>query len=328
MLPWLAPGRFPLYLAPMAGFTDPAFRDLCKAMGADVLVTEFVRANSLLRGGKGAWFNLFFPENQRPIGTQLFGATAEEMAEAAQIVQDRLAPDFIDLNFGCPADNVTCRQAGSSLLLDLPQLERIVAATVNAVPNTPVTAKIRIGWDEAHIVAVEAAQRCEAAGAQAITVHGRTKAQGYAGDARWDVITAVAEALKIPVIGNGNVRTADDVLERKQHTGVAGIMIGRAALGYPWLFREIKHRMATGETPPPPTTEERWQTLLDYTRRLIHYSDGLISPDHIGGLHAKIKSLTKDMPGCKKLRPLIERCNTLTDLEALAKTKGEGPAPA
>lgn len=310
----------------MAGFTDPAFRDLCKAMGADVLVTEFVRANSLLRGGRSAWFNLTFPESQRPIGTQLFGATPEEMAEAATIVHERLRPDFIDLNFGCPADSVTCRQAGSSLLLDLPQLERIVSATVKAVPTTPVTAKIRIGWDDDHIVAVEAAQRCETAGAKAITVHGRTKAQGYAGDARWEVISEVARTVKIPVIGNGNVRTTGDVLKRKQDSGVAGIMIGRAALGYPWLFREIKHRMATGETPPPPTTEERWQTLLDYTRRLIHYSDGLISPDHIGGLHAKIKSLTKDMPGCKKLRPLIERCTTLADLEALVTTMQTVPS--
>ncbi|MFW6353070.1 MAG: tRNA dihydrouridine synthase [Verrucomicrobiota bacterium] len=184
MLPWFENGRFPLYLAPMAGFTDVVFRDLCKAYGADVMVTEFVMANKFLdpRGAEQAWETVDFSPAQRPMGVQIFGSEPAKMGEAARRIVDRLAPDFIDLNYGCPAPKVVDNCAGSSLLLDLPRLAGVASAVVEAVgAEVPVTAKIRLGWDAERLVAVEACRRLEGVGIEAIAIHGRTKVQGYRG---------------------------------------------------------------------------------------------------------------------------------------------------
>lgn len=301
----------------MAGFTDKVFRGLCKERGADVMVTEFVMADGLLRERERVWRTIDFVETQRPMGVQIFGSSPEMMARAAEAVMERLQPDFIDLNFGCPADKVTCQDAGSSLLKDLPRLESIAAAVVRAVAPHPVTAKMRIGWDAQTIVAPEAARRLEGSGIEAIAVHGRTKVQGYSGEADWEVIAEVASAVRIPVIGNGNVTCAEDVARLRQVSGCAGLMIGRAALGYPWIFREIKTTLATGQKPPPPSTEERWDLLLTYARRLQEELAPENRRSDLGWMRAKLLSLTKEMPGGRKLRGDLSRVKSLDDLLAL-----------
>lgn len=319
MLPWFENNAFPLYLAPMARYTDVVYRQLCKEQGADVMVTEFVRADSLIHGGPEAWRAIDFTEEQRPMGVQIFGSTVEAMAEAARRIVDRVSPDFIDLNFGCPANCVTDKLAGSSLLRDPKLLAEIAGGVVKAVPSVAVTGKIRIGWDDQSIVAHEVGQRLQDVGVQALAIHGRTKMQAYRGDANWDIINEVAEVLSIPVIGNGNVKTVERVKEIRESSPVSGLMIGRGALGYPWIFKEIKHYLATGRMPPPPTVQERWETILSYTRLLLKAPFRSHDPNNIRWMHSKIKALTKEMPGCRRLRVEFESVTTLDDLERLAE---------
>lgn len=321
MLPWFAEGRFPLYLAPMAGFTDVVFRRLCKAQGADVMVTEFVMANRFLqeRGQDEAWETVDFTPEQRPMGVQIFGSDPANMGEAARVIVDRLRPDFVDINYGCPAPRVVDNCAGSSLLRDLPRLGAVAGAVVKAVsPETPVTAKIRIGWDAQSIVAPEAARILEAEGIQALAVHGRTKEQGYTGAADWGVIEATAAAVAIPVIGNGSIQGPDDVRQRARG-GIRGLMIGRAALGYPWIFREIKHCLEHGEAPPPPTLEERWQVILDYGRELANRPVRQARWDTLNWMRPRLKAFTKLIPGARQLRTRLDHVSTYEELEALAE---------
>lgn len=322
MLPWFEEGRFPLVLAPMAGFTDVVFRELCKREGADVLVSEFVMANRFLDpdGELSAWETVDFTEAQRPMGVQLFGSDGAKMGGAARRIVDRLGPDFIDLNFGCPAPKVVGIRAGSSLLRDLPRLASVARGVVSAIgTETPVTAKIRIGWDDRTIVASEAARLLEGEGVRALTVHGRTKVQGYQGDARWDVIEEVASSVGIPVVGNGGVETARDVADRLPSTGVRGFMVGRAALGYPWIFREIKGFLNTGVLPPPPSLEERWATILWYCDTLMRHTQRPGRWNRLQWMRARLKSFTKRMPGCKKLRQALDRVTSCGELRSLAR---------
>lgn len=320
-LPWLQAGEMPLYLAPMAGFTDKAFRQLCKEHGADVMVTEFVMANRFLdqRSELEAWKTVDFTPAQRPMGVQIFGGEPEKMAEAARRIVDRLRPDFMDINYGCPAPKVVNNRCGSSLLRDLPLLQKVAKAVVDAVGREcPVTAKIRMGWDESSIVAPEAAKLLEAVGIEAVTVHGRTKEQGYRGRANWDVIHEVADSVKIPVIGNGSIETIDDVENIRAVGKVRGLMIGRAALGYPWIFNQIKTCLKTGHMPPPPEPKERWEALLRYCRDLNHheFQDG--PWETLNWMRARLKSFTKVMPGSKQLRQQLDRVETYEQLEKLA----------
>jgi nifR3 family TIM-barrel protein len=317
-LPWFAAGGYPLYLAPMAGYTDGPFRRLCKEQGADVLVTEFAHAESLLRGHEAVWRDLQFSESDRPLGVQIFGGDPAAMAAAARLVVARLQPDFMDINFGCPADRVTCRHAGSSLLRDLPLLEQIARAVAEAVPETPVTAKIRLGWDGQSIVALDAARRLEDAGMRAIAVHGRTKEQGYSGGAAWDVIAAVAEAVTLPVVGNGSVDTPETVLRLRRETKVAGLMIGRAALGYPWIFRELKVALAGGPPAPAPTLVERWQAIFRYLDERLAVEGKDADSNDLGGMRAALKSLAKGMPDGATLRGAMERVANRAALEVIA----------
>jgi nifR3 family TIM-barrel protein len=317
-LPWFGAGRCPLYLAPMAGFTDGPFRRLCKEQGADVLVTEFAHAESLLRGHEGVWRDLHFSAMERPLGVQIFGGEPGQMAAAARLVVERLQPDFIDLNFGCPADKVTCRHAGSSLLRDLPLLERIARAVAEAVPETPVTAKFRIGWDAQSIVAREAAQRLQDAGMCALAVHGRTKEQGYSGGAAWDVIAEVAEAVGVPVVGNGSVDSPELAVKLRRETKVAGLMIGRAALGYPWIFREIKAAMAGREKIPGPTLAERWEVIVRYMDERLVVEEKDPATASLGGMRTALKSLAKGMPDGAMLRAALERAQRREEVVAIA----------
>jgi len=238
MLPWFSNGKFPLYLAPMAGVSDKIFRQLCKERGADVLVTEFVSSEGVFRRNARTRGYLDFDEMERPVGVQLFGGSAEHMAEAARQVVEWVQPDFIDLNFGCPVNKVVAKNGGSALLKDCPTLGRVAEAVVRAVAPLPVTAKIRTGWDDHTINATSVAQLLESLGVAALAVHGRTRAQGYSGAADWDVIAQVAAAVSIPVIGNGDLFNAADVAQRKAESGIAGAMIGRAAMSSPrWELR-------------------------------------------------------------------------------------------
>jgi tRNA-dihydrouridine synthase B len=318
MLPWFANNAFPLYLAPMARFTDITFRAFCKRQGADVLVSEFVMSEALLRDDPRVWETVAFTPEQRPMGVQIFGSCKESMASAARLVEERIAPDFIDLNFGCPADRVTCMDAGSSLLRHPSKLASIVEAVVKRVQKTPVTVKMRLGWAHDSIVAHEVARLVEEAGAQAIAIHGRTKEQGYSGEADWETIDAVARERSVPVIANGNIRSAADVLYLQQKTACAGAMIGRAAQGYPWIFSEIKYYREHGTLPEPPTVAERWETLIDYARQVLARPYNADYANDLRWMRPKLLSLTKEMPGARRLRGAIGKVVHLADIEALA----------
>lgn len=318
MLPWFAHGYRPLYLAPMAGFTDVAFRALCRRYGADVVVSEFVRAEALLSGAPKVWDQIDFTPEQRPMGVQIFGAGPVPMAAAAKEVVARLGPDFIDINFGCPSNPVTDGGAGSSCLRDLDRLQAIAGAVVDAVAPLPVTAKIRIGWDDQNIVAPEAARRLEQVGIQAVAVHGRTRAQGYSGSANWDVIAEVVQACKIPVIGNGDLRDVASIERLAGPAGVRGLMVGRAALGRPWIFAELKAVLAGQPPPPEPSDAERWDLILTYMADLLARHPWGKFPGSISGLKPRLKSLTQGMRGGRPLRAALETCPDFPTLQTLA----------
>ena len=317
-LPWFKDDAFPLYLAPMAGFTDVVFRQLCRQEGADVVVSEFVLADSLIYGNDAVWETVDFSEEQRPMGIQIFGSSPEIMGEAAKRLVERHRPNFIDLNFGCPSDKVTCRDAGSSLLRNPKKLESVARGVVDALPDLPVTGKIRLGWCENSIVAMEVSKRLEDAGIQAVAIHGRTKEQGYKGNADWDPIFEVAEALTIPVICNGDVGSAQDILRIRENSKVRGAMIGRAALGYPWLFREIKHVLAHGTKPPRLTLEERWKTILSFAEMMSARPARQKFEGTLRWMRPKLAKLTKDMTACKKARGGLAQVWTMEDLQNLA----------
>ena len=319
MLPWFQNGQFPLYLAPMARFTDIVFREFCKRQGADVMVTEFVQADAINRDDPKLWETVDFTEAQRPMGAQIFGSNPVTMGRAARLLTDRLRPDFIDINFGCPADRVVCMDAGSSMLRNPVKLGQVVAAVVRAVPEMPVTAKIRTGWDDDSIVAREVGHIVESEGAQVLAIHGRTKVQGYKGEANWPVIAEVAEALSIPVIGNGNIASAADVIRIRETTRCAGLMIGRAALGYPWIFRDIKHALKHGEVPPPPSIEQRWATIIDYTRQIMARPFREQRHNDLRWMRPKFIALTKGMEGSRRIRGALTEVVQIEDLERVAQ---------
>src|SRR3954447_15878709 len=258
-LPWFS--EFPLFLAPMAGVSDKVFRQICKEYGADVLTTEFVSAEGIFRRNERTREYLDFDEIERPLGVQLFGGDAGHMGEAAAQVIDWVQPDFIDLNFGCPVNKVVAKNGGSALLKDCPALTSVAAEVVRRCAPLPVTAKIRIGWDADSINAVRIAQILQDQGIAAITVHGRTRAQGYSGAADWEVIGTVAESVGIPVIGNGDIVTPHDVEKRRNETKISGVMIGRAAMSAPWIFRQTKEYLRSGTVPPPPDAREKWAVI-------------------------------------------------------------------
>lgn len=317
-LPWFRNNKCPLYLAPMARFTDVIFREFCKAQGADVMLTEFVQADAILRNDPRLWETVDFTEAQRPMGIQIFGSRPESMGRAAQLLVERCSPDFIDINFGCPAERVICMDAGSSMLRNPAKLGKVTAAVVKAVPQTPVTVKIRTGWDAQHIVAPEVGRIVENEGAQALTIHGRTKEQGYRGEADWELIKQVAAERTIPVIGNGNIQTVEDVIRIRQETACAGLMIGRAALGYPWIFRDIKHALAHGEAPVPPSISERWLTIIDYTSQIMARPFREQRHRDLCWMRPKFIALTKGMPGSRKIRGELSTVVHLEDLRAVA----------
>jgi tRNA-dihydrouridine synthase B len=315
-LPWFQ-NRFPLYLAPMAGVSDKIFRQLCKEYGADVLTTEFVSAEGIFRRNERTREYLDFDEIERPIGVQLFGANAQHMAEAAKQVVDWVRPDFVDLNFGCPVNKVVCKNGGSALLKDCPTLSNVASEVVRAISPMPVTAKIRIGWDADSVNAVRVARILADAGIAALTVHGRTRAQGYSGSADWNVIGEVVVAVPIPVIGNGDLSRAADIARRRSETGIAGAMIGRAAMSAPWIFRETKGYLTAGEIFDPPILDERWKLILRHCELIVR-EWGAEEPA-IRSMRARLMAYSKSMPDAKRLREKFLHVSSLADVKTIAE---------
>jgi tRNA-dihydrouridine synthase B len=261
---------FPLLLAPMEDVSDPPFRAVCKENGADLMYTEFISSEGLIRDAAKSVQKLDIFEYERPIGIQLFGSDVQTMGECARIAS-RANPDLIDVNYGCPVKQVACRGAGAALLQDIPKMVQMTKAVVEAT-HLPVTVKTRLGWDDSTKNILEVAERLQDIGIKALTIHGRTRAQLYKGDADWTLIGRVKEnpRISIPIFGNGDIDSPEKAVEYKNRYGVDGVMIGRASIGYPWIFDEIKHYIATGQHRPAPTVEDRLtacQKHLDFSVR-------------------------------------------------------------
>ena len=263
-------GRTPLYLAPQAGVSESPFRRLCRAYGADVVVSEFVSSEGIRRHDRRTHEYLRFDDEERPIGIQIFGADPVAMAEAAALVEEAYAPDFLDLNFGCPVKKVVSRNGGSGCLRDLDLVERIIRAVRGAI-EIPLTVKVRSGWSEEMRNPVEIALRCQDAGAEVLTLHARTRTQMYGGIANWDEIAAVVEALEIPVIGNGDVWTGEDARRMRDETRCAGIMIARGSHGAPWIFGQARAALDGLPVPADPDVGERFRIVRQHARLAIAF---------------------------------------------------------
>lgn len=250
-------GEFPLLLAPMEDVSDPPFRALCKENGADLMYTEFISSEGLIRDAAKSVKKLDIFEYERPIGIQIFGNDIESMRQATEVTT-QANPDIIDINYGCPVKKVACKGSGAGILQDIPKMVKMTAEIVKST-HLPVTVKTRLGWDESTKYIVEVAERLQDVGIQAISIHGRTRKQMYKGEADWTLIGEVKNntRMHIPVFGNGDIDTPEKTIEYKNRFGVDGVMIGRASIGYPWIFNEIKHFIATGEHLAPPTIEQR-----------------------------------------------------------------------
>jgi tRNA-dihydrouridine synthase B len=263
-----------LLLAPMEDVTDPSFRRVCRRLGADVVYTEFISSEGLIRDAKRSLRKLALYEDERPVAIQIFGGRPEAMAESARIAE-AAGPDFIDINCGCWVKDVVARNAGAALLKDPPMMQQIVRSVVDAT-SLPVTVKTRLGWDRSSIVIAEVAQMLEDVGIKALAIHCRTRDQGHEGVASWEYIEQVKKVVKIPVILNGDVKTPQDVA-RAFETGADAVMIGRAAIANPWIFQEAKHYMATGELLAPQSLDERLRVALEHLQLSIDYKG-----DHYG----------------------------------------------
>ena len=264
----IALGDFPLLLAPMEDVSDPPFRLVCKENGADLMYTEFISSEGLIRNAAKSVHKLDIFEYERPIGIQLFGSDIDTMGECSRIAT-AAKPDLVDINYGCPVKNVACKGAGAALLQDVPKMAAMTAAVVKAT-HLPVTVKTRLGWSEETKNVEEVAERLQDVGIQALTVHGRTRAQMYKGEADWTLIAKIKEnaRIKIPIFGNGDIDSPEKALEYRNRFGLDGIMIGRAAIGYPWIFNEIKYYFKTGQHLPPPSIAQR----VEATRKHLAFS--------------------------------------------------------
>ncbi|WP_343667273.1 tRNA dihydrouridine synthase DusB [Chitinophaga sp.] len=313
-------GDFPLLLAPMEDVSDPPFRAVCKDKGADLMYSEFISSEGLIRDAIKSRQKLdIFPE-ERPVGIQIFGGDEEPMAMAAQIVE-ATNPDLLDINFGCPVKKVVCKGAGSGILKDIPKMVRLTAAVVKAT-KLPVTVKTRLGWDDDTKNIEEVAERLQDVGIQALTIHGRTRTQMYKGHADWTLIGKVKNnpRIHIPIFGNGDITTPEQVIAARQKYGVDGVMIGRAAIGYPWIFNEIKHFMATGKHLAPPSVQERVDVCKKHLYQSISWKGDVVG---ILEMRRHYTNYLKGLPHIKEFRQQLVTCSTLAAVEEVLDTIAE-----
>ncbi|MCL6626913.1 tRNA dihydrouridine synthase DusB [Alicyclobacillus shizuokensis] len=299
----------PVILSPMAGVCNPPFRRLAKELGAGMVCAEMVSDKALVHGNKKSHKMLTILPDEHPVSLQLVGYDRESMIRAAEMVGETNA-DLIDINMGCPVLKIYKNGSGAALARNPDYAASIVRAVVDRV-DKPVTVKFRKGWDDDHVNAVEVAQAVEAAGASAVAVHGRTAKQMYSGRADWSIIRAVKEAVRIPVIGNGDVASPEDAERMFDETGCDAVMIGRAALGYPWIFREVVHYLRTGEKLAPPSVEERIQTAIRHLELLVEYKGEDIG---VKEMRKHAAWYLKGLPGCAEMRGVINQQTTLVGM--------------
>jgi nifR3 family TIM-barrel protein len=311
---WLAHGSTPLYLAPQAGVSESPFRRLCRRFGADVVVSEFVSAAGIVRDSARSHGYLRFDAAERPIGIQIFGADPAVMADAAALVAEVYAPDFIDINFGCPVKKVVKRNGGSGCLRDLDLVERIIRAVDDATP-VPTTVKVRSGFDESTRDPVGIGLRCQDAGARALCLHPRTRADMYGGHARWSEIRDVVAAIEIPVIGNGDIVSGEDARRMRDETGCAAVMIARGSHGDPWIFARARAALDGEPMPPEPDVDERFAVCLEHARNAIQFERD--ARRAIVDFRKHLGWYTKGLPDGRRLRTELFQVTSLEQIEEM-----------
>jgi tRNA-dihydrouridine synthase B len=307
-------GDFPLLLAPMEDVSDPPFRAVCKEGGADLMYTEFISSEGLIRDAAKSRQKLDIFEYERPIGIQLFGGDIGNMVQSAEIAT-AVNPDLIDINYGCPVKAVACRGAGAALLQDIPKMVKMTAEIVKCTP-LPVTVKTRLGWDDSTKNVVEVAERLQDIGIKALTIHGRTRVQMYKGEADWTLIGKIKEnpRMNIPVFGNGDIDSPQKALEYRNRYGIDGIMIGRAAIGYPWIFNEIKHYFQHGERPLPPDMVERIRVTKKHLDFSIRWKGDRLG---IFEMRRHYTNYFKGIPDFKPFRARLVEADTFVEVTSI-----------
>ena len=302
---------FPLLLAPMEDVSDPPFRAVCKDKGADLMYTEFISSEGLIRDAIKSRKKLDIFDYEKPVGIQIFGGDEESLSLAAKIV-DVTNPDLLDINFGCPVKKVACKGAGAGVLKDVPLMVRLTSAVVKST-SLPVTVKTRLGWDETNMNIEDVAERLQDVGIQALAIHGRTRNQMYKGEADWTLIAKVKEnpRITIPIFGNGDIDSPKKALEYKNKYGVDGIMIGRAAIGYPWIFQEIKHYFLTGELLPSPSIEERVSVCKKHLKRSFEWKGPVV------GINEMRRHYTNYLKGLPNIKEFRNQLVTLKDIDLI-----------
>jgi len=297
---------FPILLAPMEDVSDPPFRAVCKDHGADLMYTEFISSEGLIRDAIKSRKKLDIFDYERPVGIQIFGGDEDSLAMAAKIVEVT-QPDLLDINYGCPVKKVALRGAGAGVLRDLDLMVRLTDAVVKST-SLPVTVKTRLGWDDEHLNIEEVAERLQDVGIKALTIHGRTRAQMYRGEADWTLIGKIKNnpRIKIPIFGNGDIDSPEKAKLYKDRYGIDGIMIGRAAIGYPWIFREVKHYLATGERLSPPSIEERTEACRKHLRLSLEWK-GMVTG--INEMRTHYTNYLKGLPNIKEFRTKLVTLN-------------------
>ncbi len=305
---------FPLLLAPMEDVSDPPFRAVCKSNGADLMYTEFISSEGLIRDAIKSRQKLDIFEEERPIGIQIFGGDEEAMALSSKIVST-VNPDLVDINFGCPVKKVVSKGAGAGVLKDIDLMVKLTEAVVKST-HLPVTVKTRLGWDDATKNIEEFAERLQDVGIKAISIHGRTRSQMYKGNADWQLIAKVKnnQRIHIPVFGNGDIDSAQKALDYKNNYGVDGIMIGRAAIGYPWIFNEIKHFIASGELLPPPTITQRITVIKNHLQKSVEWKGAIVG---ILEMRRHYTNYLKGLPNIKEFRNKLVTLKTIEELEVI-----------
>ena len=306
--------EFPLLLAPMEDVSDPPFRAVCKDKGADLMYTDFISSEGLIRDAIKSRQKLDIFDYEKPVGIQIFGGDEESLSLAAKIV-DVTNPDLLDINFGCPVKKVALRGAGAGVLKDIDLMVRLTEAVVKST-SLPVTVKTRLGWDDEHRNIEEVAERLQDVGIKALSIHGRTRAQMYKGSADWDLIGKVKNNPRItmPIFGNGDIDSPQKALEYKNRYGIDGIMIGRAAIGYPWIFDEIKHFLKTGEILPPPSIEDRVEVCKKHLHKSFEWKGPIVG---IFEMRRHYANYLKGLPGIKDYRYQLVTLKTVEEIDAI-----------